>query len=406
MKEKLTIKNFGPIKSADLELSKFNVLIGENATGKSTVAKILAICRYFSYIADNKTVIFSKSTSPFFQGLDSWGIGEFSKEDTYINYECNDYRFKVERNNSTMLSNISEDDNVIYSTIKGKSWSITIKEKSTRFANLLKELEKIKSSSINEINEPDIDWIIPTSFYQNDVASVLDNPFYLPTERGLQSIFSLGKNSIQNIADSLFNQLANLDSVARNFKNETSIEPFDISYKNVDGRGFIKKNNEEEFYSLYNSASGYKSAIPIILTVKYYGEIREKNKTFMIEEPELNLFPIAQNKLMQYLVEKNVNYGNSILVTTHSPYILTSLNNLMYAYQIGQNHEDEIKKIIDRKYWISPDDVSAYMLLSNGECESIIDKEGLIKAEKIDSVSAILNKDFNKLMDIELNIKE
>ena len=33
-----------------------------------------------------------------------------------------------------------------------------------------------------------------------------------------------------------------------------------------------------------------------------------------------------------------------------------------------------------------------------------IDSEGLIKAEKIDSVSSMLNKDFNSLMDIELKV--
>ena len=52
MKEKLIIKNFGPIKSVDLDLGKITVLIGDQATGKSTVAKVLSICRYFSYIVD------------------------------------------------------------------------------------------------------------------------------------------------------------------------------------------------------------------------------------------------------------------------------------------------------------------------------------------------------------------
>jgi len=44
------------------------------------------------------------------------------------------------------------------------------------------------------------------------------------------------------------------------------------------------------------------------------------------------------------------------------------------------------------------------MLHPNGKCENIIDSEGLIRAEKIDSVSSMLNKDFNSLMDIELKV--
>ncbi|MEO7801731.1 MAG: AAA family ATPase, partial [Ginsengibacter sp.] len=41
MKEKLIIKNFGPIKSVEIELRMFNVLIGDQGTGKSTIAKVL-----------------------------------------------------------------------------------------------------------------------------------------------------------------------------------------------------------------------------------------------------------------------------------------------------------------------------------------------------------------------------
>ncbi|HEX8677413.1 MAG TPA: AAA family ATPase, partial [Segetibacter sp.] len=48
MKEKLVIKNFGPIENVELELRRFNVLIGENSTGKSTVAKVLV--SIYSYL--------------------------------------------------------------------------------------------------------------------------------------------------------------------------------------------------------------------------------------------------------------------------------------------------------------------------------------------------------------------
>ena len=41
----LTIKNFGPIKDATIELKNFLVLIGGQGTGKSTIAKVLTICQ-------------------------------------------------------------------------------------------------------------------------------------------------------------------------------------------------------------------------------------------------------------------------------------------------------------------------------------------------------------------------
>jgi predicted ATP-dependent endonuclease of OLD family len=41
--ERLIVKNFGPIKHIDIEIKDVNVFIGDNSTGKSTVAKLLGI---------------------------------------------------------------------------------------------------------------------------------------------------------------------------------------------------------------------------------------------------------------------------------------------------------------------------------------------------------------------------
>ncbi len=42
-KETLTVKNFGPIREAHLELGKVTVFIGKQASGKSVLAKLLMI---------------------------------------------------------------------------------------------------------------------------------------------------------------------------------------------------------------------------------------------------------------------------------------------------------------------------------------------------------------------------
>ena len=83
----------------------------------------------------------------------------------------------------------------------------------------------------------------------------------------------------------------------------------------------------------------------------------------------------------------------------------------MYAYQVGQKHKEKINEVIEEKYWINLVEVSAYLLRYDDDVkgivqENILDKEGLIKAEKSDNVSTILNTDFNAIMDIELNIQK
>lgn len=41
MSEKLTIRNFGPIIDMSFEFKKINIFIGDQGTGKSTVAKVI-----------------------------------------------------------------------------------------------------------------------------------------------------------------------------------------------------------------------------------------------------------------------------------------------------------------------------------------------------------------------------
>lgn len=396
MSEKLIIRNFGPIKDVELELKKFNVIIGENATGKSTIAKVLAICRYFSYISNQHLI----TKNPFELGLIEWGLGEYIKAGSYFYYENLHYKFEATCEKIELSHKVENQSTNPYDFL---GFFVTLEPLSSDFSYLLDQLHDVQSKNLKSNSDfPNL--YIPPSFFQNYVAHVLDNPFYLPTERGLQSIFSLGKSSISNISDSLYNQFAKMDMISKNFKTEEDIIPLAISYKNIDGVPLIKKHDEEQFYSLSNGASGYQSAIPIVLVFEYYIEKIKKTKTFIIEEPELNLFPITQQRLVTYLVEKTVQHHNTTLITTHSPYILTSLNNLMFAYEVGRNN-NEVSNLIEEKSWINPDDVCAY-LLRNGNIESLIDSElKQIKVEKIDEISEVLSKQWHELADLNYAAK-
>ena len=42
MEERLIINDFGPIKYIDLPIKRVNILIGDQGTGKSTVAKLIS----------------------------------------------------------------------------------------------------------------------------------------------------------------------------------------------------------------------------------------------------------------------------------------------------------------------------------------------------------------------------
>ncbi|NOT93615.1 AAA family ATPase [Ferruginibacter sp.] len=395
MSEILHIKNFGPIKDVKLEIKKFNVIIGENATGKSTIAKLLSFCRYFTNIQggyyDEKTQENKNhGLEEIEEKLRKWGLFEYIRKDSFVSYECKDYKYTFD-NRIWESGGFSAIDNKYYDE-KVYHLTSSINPITNEFRNLLDEYYLLENGGK-----------LSNEFFENFVADVLENPFFIYTERGLQSIFSLGKDFTSNLSDPLFRYFVDMDKISRSFKGVTAITPLKIEYKNIDGKSEIRKMGENDFTNLHNAASGYKSLIPIVLVIEYYNKIRKKKKTFIIEEPELNLFPKVQRELMNYLIAETTNKDNQVLLTTHSPYTLTSLNNLMYAFEIGKKNYEEVNKIIESKCWVSPDNVSAYMLLPDGTCEAIMDREeNLIRAEKIDNISGFLNEQFDALLNIEL----
>ena len=130
-------------------------------------------------------------------------------------------------------------------------------------------------------------------------------------------------------------------------------------------------------------------------------------QSFIIEEPELNLYPTAQQGLLNWLVEKCTKGENDLTITTHSPYILSHLNLLLYAYQVGNKDEEKrakVRAIIPETQWINPAEFAAYYV--NGPegasgVRSLVDAEtGLISQNGLDDISGIQAAQFDQLLDI------
>jgi len=124
----------------------------------------------------------------------------------------------------------------------------------------------------------------------------------------------------------------------------------------------------------------------------------------VIEEPEVHLFPESQRLMMEALtLFANSNYPkNQLMLTTHSPYILTPLNNLLLAHQIGQNKREAVAKVVDPDLWLDPNRFECYYV-DNGTIRSIMDREdtGMVDLEGLDAVSGALNEEYDRLTALE-----
>lgn len=136
--------------------------------------------------------------------------------------------------------------------------------------------------------------------------------------------------------------------------------------------------------------------------------ISKPHSSFLIiEEPEENLFPSTQYELIKHIVTMLDNgRDNTLVVTTHSPYIMTSINNLIQAQHVideDGNAKARLSEILSTKSYMSYDDINAWAF-ANGKLISIKDDElRLISAESLDAVSDSISSDFELLLDYEGN---
>lgn len=121
----------------------------------------------------------------------------------------------------------------------------------------------------------------------------------------------------------------------------------------------------------------------------------------VVEEPEQNLFPNAQRDVIQYLMRcTNRSPENLLVITTHSPYVLETLNNCIYAGEL-QRKGFAADNIIGREQQVLFEDVGAYSI-ENGRIRSILDEEiHQIDSSELDKCSVKINEEYGSLSNLE-----
>ena len=391
MNEKLIVKNFGPIREAELDLKKVTVFIGPQGSGKSALAKLVAICKdsdflAMCYVGEKKEILLD-----FFKKYDA----QYFLEDLTLDFETLDYNFRFKSYNTSCYFEFK----------KPVPRSFFIGGNPT-FPDFESYKNYLKSAPF--INESDL---IPLKKCFSDIAK--NHIKYIPTERLMLSYVSDSLLSLLSADVALtkgFIDFGRDFEIARKSQNWIDIDFLGIRYIYQDNRNYVIHHESGTQIPLSASSSGQQSVVPLYVITEYFA--KKLNVTTIVEEPELNLFPDAQKQLIGSLVEKCLQGGkgdNELLITTHSPYILTALNNLIFAYQVAQvlpERADEIAKIVPREQWLNPNDVAAYYVGEDengvkGGTHSISNKKtGLIGQNELDEVSDELGDEFNALMNI------
>jgi len=117
---------------------------------------------------------------------------------------------------------------------------------------------------------------------------------------------------------------------------------------------------------------------------------------FYFEEPETHVHPRAQVEIMKAIAYLINNREHSFFITTHSPYLLYVVNNMIQRFVSCPSSPPEGEE------WLDPDMVAAYRLRQTPEpaVQDIMDRKDtrLIDAEELESVANDLGGEFNELL--------
>lgn len=423
--ERIVINKLGPITHCNLTINDFMVFTGPQASGKSTVAKSIF---FFKNI---KNLLLMQINKRFYGESDTMKLStknHLIKEvrsnflQTFGTTWCmdNDMSMEYYYTDTIYIKICLKNDPISPNYI----W-IDFSEKLIDFLNAYDDaqLDVLADAHNNGNIKKHID-----AFFGN-----CEEVIYIPAGRSLMTLFSSQLMFMYSVMND--DQKRSLDYCTRNYlerimqlkpsfsnsvqtliKNKIELTDIKINreslqqcadlmkqilqgeYRNVDGEERLQMA-EDRYVKINFASSGQQEAVWILNVVFYY-LLNNKKSFFIIEEPESHLFPNAQ-KLITEFISLAKNGGNKILLTTHSPYILGTINNMLYANRISKEVDNAILgKIINPLKWLGFEKMSAYYVES-GVIHSCLDEEfEAINNEIIDGASDEINIDYEKMADL------
>jgi len=435
---KLTVKNFSVIKEAELEFGKITVLIGPQSSGKSLLCKLayflgkeLVELGVTSILNGNSWDEYLRDASKAFWSRFALGDGLVSQS-TRVRFSSHDYQISISWGNDANLP---------------------IFEFGKRFRQQYELLLSGPRQTVPSASGAFIPGGINPSVRQEEVwialnqilsDSVLDGVLYIPAGRAFFTNTTKGIAVLQNVG---------IDSITRGFAGQIQ---WDSRWKVgmlTSGRGVTDEINRRmteisQGFVMMDSgvprflasdgrnlplevlSSGVQEMIPLFNVLEQlmffrehgvevahavYGPPRPEkpasSRPFLyLEEPEANVFPKTQYELVELFawLASDPILDFSWVITTHSPYILSSFNNLIMAGQLAKERpelKDEVAKLVPGHFWIEDGSFKAYCI-HDGVLKSILSKSGLIDGEYLDSVSDTIGNEFDSLLRLEYDHTE
>lgn len=417
----LSLSCVGPIKQCEIDIDDFTVFTGAQATGKSTIAKSIF---FFRTIKNDILESMLKRS-----GLNDM---EISLNRTVTRLIRNKFLqiFGTSRalsNQLRMLYNYNK-DTFVEITLRLNTGDDYVSPNYVYFdfsRNIEQFLRDNNDKDISEREERDRIHDELNRMFSDDCETI-----FIPAGRSLITLLTTQLNYIFTVMDEEQKRLLDFctqkyierilrirpsfDGGIRGYfdnKRTTSITSFDTAFARkcmalideiLKGRYLYVSGEERlvldnnKYVKINYTSSGQQESVWIFNILMY--QLINNIKTFIIlEEPEAHLYPDAQKKMVE-LLSMFQSKNNELLLTTHSPYVLGTINNLIYAKQIEcQTNSPQTDAVVEKEKRIER--CSAYNV-HNGHIYGCLAEDKLIKNEVIDGASEEINQEYDRLFEI------
>lgn len=415
---RIKVKNFGPIKSghdADdgwIDIKKVTVFIGTQGSGKSTVAKLIST---FSWIekalvrGDYDKKWFEKKNKLKNQYLNYHRLENYFKTningnyDTVLEYEGEAYSFRFE-NGSLIISEISNKNyllpQIMYVPAERnlityvktpkelKLSSESLKEFLTEFDNAKNEIKGLEKLPINN-TDIEYDRLNDTLNLKGEGYKVM----LTEASSGFQSLVPLFI-----VSKYLSNSVRKQSESNKEPMSSEELQRFKKGVKDIWSNNSLTDEQKRVALSVLSSKFNKSAFINIV------------------EEPEQNLFPYSQWQMLQHLLSFNeMNRGNKLIMTTHSPYIISYLSvaiqgkyleNKIKEAKSGKELLSKLYNLTPEKSLVSSNDVVVYQFDEQDGCiKKLVNVDGIPSDDNyLNNRLAEGNYLFDSLLEIEQEI--
>lgn len=313
--QNITIKNFKAIKEASLDLGHFNVLVGTNGSGKSSVLQAMhwmfqsGRSHSIKANAEGKASTLSEKNATFMPSPDYRNAGngqEYGnkKDSPQLDVSITALTSDEEPAKAEMWIKAARNEGLSVHIPSGNPIVTAMRDPSREFSAYIPGLAGIPLSEARHSK-----LIVRRLAAAGDANTVLRNILLLLKDTNVDK--HDGLTEVQNLVSRVMGKIS-LDIIF----NEDNHAEIQAKFQTEE----MEKLEPQRFKPLEIAGIGFLQVIQIFAYLVYFRPV-----VLLVDEPDSHLHPTAQEKLVKVLADTARRFDTQVLVTTHSPSVVRTL---------------------------------------------------------------------------------